>query len=54
MRDRVLVYLVAIAVTIAALLVRALLTPLIQDRTPFITLYAAVALVVGIGGLRPC
>ena len=46
-------YLVAIAATAAAVLVRWALDPWMEDYSPLATLYGAVALAVWIGGYRP-
>jgi len=50
---RLLVYLLAVAATGAAVYGRLLLTPLLGDRLPFITLFGAVALAVWAGGFGP-
>ena len=46
-------YIVAVAATAAAVLVRWLLNPLLDHRLPFITLYGAVAVAVWFGGWKP-
>lgn len=52
-RSEALNYLVAVAVTAAAVLVRWQLNPLLDHRLPFITLYAALAVAVWFGGWKP-
>src|SRR6185295_19056630 len=46
-------YLVAIAATAVAILLRELMNPWLELTVPFITMFAAVALAVYVGGQRP-
>src|SRR5262245_43770830 len=50
---RVLGWILALAATGAAVFGRVLLNPLLGERLPFVTLFAAVALAVWIGGFAP-
>jgi PAS domain S-box-containing protein len=52
-RSRAHAYLVALAATLAAVLVRSLLDPLMGDTLPLVTLYGAIAVAVWAGGTRP-
>jgi PAS domain S-box-containing protein len=53
LRRNLLPYVVAFGATAAAVCARWLLNPLLDHRLPFITLYAAIAVAVWVGGWRP-
>src|SRR6185503_2170306 len=53
-RSPVTGYVLAVAITAAALGVRLWLEPLVGDRIPFATFFAALALTAWFGGAGPC